>query len=86
VREWSDASVCLSAGKLVDEIVKSAVDDRSQLDMLGSRYMTSSESVFLWQVAVGLSVEPASAVLSAMHRSALHSGKTISFVVCCCCC
>jgi len=56
----------------------SSLDDQSQQsEVLGSslgRYVTGSESVFLWQVAMGLPLEPASAVAAAMHRSAVHSG------------
>jgi len=65
----------------VDEIVVSAFDDQGQFDKLVSslaRYSTSLESAFLWQVAMGLPVEPVATVIATMHRSAMHSGKNIS--------
>ena len=67
----------------MDEIVVSAFDDQSQFDILGSslaRYGTTSESVFLWQVAMGLPVEPAAAVVAGMHRSAVHSGNAVNLI------
>jgi len=73
-------AVC-DAGKLLDEIVASAFNDQSRFDVLGSSVARhDAESVFLWQVAVGLPVEPAAAVISTMHRSALHSGNSVSLV------
>jgi len=60
-----------------------AFNDQGQFDVLASslaRLGTSSESVFLWQVATGLSVEPAAAVTATMHRSAMHSGNGISYI------
>jgi len=67
----------------VDEILMSAFHDQGQFDLLGSslaRYGTSSESLFLWQVALGLAVEPAASVTATMHRSAVHSGNNTSLV------
>lgn len=73
--------VVCDTGKLLDEIVASAFNDQSRFDVLGSSVARhDAESVFLWQIAVGLPVEPAAAVISTMHRSALHSGNSISLV------
>jgi len=58
-----------------------ALDDHVQFDMLESSLVTgggSSVLTFLWQVAVGLPAEPASIVIATMHKSAIHSGNSIS--------
>jgi len=65
----------------VDELTLLAFDDRGQFDVLESSLVThdeSCEATFLWQLAVGLPVEPASVVIATMHRSAVHSGNYIA--------
>ena len=69
----------MDTGKWIDELTMLAFDDRGQFDVLESSLATcdkGSESTFLWQLAVGLAVDPASAVIDALHRSAVHSGNT----------
>ena len=71
----------MDTGKWIDELTMLAFDDRGQFDVLESSLATcdkGSESTFLWQLAVGLAVDPASAVIDALHRSAVHSGNTIA--------
>jgi len=61
----------------------SAFHDQGQFDMLMSslaRYGASAESLFLWQVARGIAVEPAASVIATMHSSAVHSGNIISLI------
>jgi len=72
-------AVYVIAGKMVDELVMLAFDEKGQFNALESPLATcsnTSESVFLWQLAVGLPVEPAAAVVTAMHRAAVCAGNS----------
>ena len=76
----SNAGSVVCAGKWIDELALLAFDDEARFDVLESSLVAcskSSESSFLWQLAVGLPVEPAASVIAAMHRSAVHSGNSV---------
>ena len=78
---YTDSASSICTGKWVDELTMLAFDYQGQFDVLESTLAAcgeSSVSAFLWQLAVGLPVEPASAVIATMHRSAVHSGNHIS--------
>jgi len=76
--DWA-SNIC--TGKWVDELTMLAFDYQGQFDVLESTLAAcgeSSVSAFLWQLAVGLPVEPASALIATMHRSAVHGGNHIN--------